>query len=665
MDRQAFFTTQIVSSDDLGRLEDAIEAAMARVQADQFQFCKGILAGLDIGLLGTLSVTITPGVAYDGTALSTSGGVQRIAVPALQTVNLGIASAGGSTIPTVAGQKIAVLLVAQFARNEYQDRTQQDGSSAPYRWDESFQLAVLASAPGTSPAYPTPAAGQVVLMGCLMSVGQTVVAATNLDYAQRMEGFWQGGPAGVALPLAIGEAVQAVAGVTYGNLQVTPILNTNTVRVNQGWVNGGNSALRLAAPAYFDLTTLGAGLTCIALLYLDLSGVPQAVFGAAVGSSPVAPDHSIGYPLAEVTLRGSGLSSPPYLLSGDVADVRPFLARPVPQAVRRRHEATGDGTTTVFTMPWSYVVGGTSLNVFDNGALDAAAAYTETDSTHVTFAVAPTSGHVLVFEADIPLGALTTVPHAATHRAGGSDPIDLGFADVDGFVETVERSLWANPTVQNGFATAVTAGRVRAIIGGQPLKNTATTALTLPTLTANSTYFVYGHNNGDGTIAFEVTTVAPDGTNLYKTGDATRLFLGSFMTDNGAEIYPFEKRGRHVRLMGYSVVGPTTFGLGGTGPAYGLPRTTTNNTGGGAGTRMTWSHIPGTARIARTEFTYTGSASQLIIQAYDQTDAFSSDVGIWNGTTSDVIDIPLSTSQTFMVVGDTNTTRFVLLGYQE
>lgn len=72
---------------------------------------------------------------------------------------------------------------------------------------------------------------------------------------------------------------------------------------------------------------------------------------------------------------------------------------------------------------------------------------------------------------------------------------------------------------------------------------------------ANSTwYYVYARNNS-GTIAFEISTTAPDGPRAIKSGDATRRYLGCFPTlSTGAPVPLRASRGRYVyRVSGCAV----------------------------------------------------------------------------------------------------------------
>src|SRR4051812_38259028 len=83
MDRQNWFDTQLVGSDDLGATEEAVEVAIGRVSDDHLHLLKGVLSGLAVAASGSFSVAVAAGVGYDATA----GRAQRMAVATPQTVD--------------------------------------------------------------------------------------------------------------------------------------------------------------------------------------------------------------------------------------------------------------------------------------------------------------------------------------------------------------------------------------------------------------------------------------------------------------------------------------------------------------------------------------------------------------------------------------------------
>lgn len=79
-----------------------------------------------------------------------------------------------------------------------------------------------------------------------------------------------------------------------------------------------------------------------------------------------------------------------------------------------RHNAVGDGLQTVFTMPQAYTVGGQHLLVFSGTTLMTPGTdYTETNSTTITFNVAPLDGQVLSFI--VPNTGNTVIDSTVTH----------------------------------------------------------------------------------------------------------------------------------------------------------------------------------------------------------------------------------------------------------
>ena len=67
----------------------------------------------------------------------------------------------------------------------------------------------------------------------------------------------------------------------------------------------------------------------------------------------------------------------------------------------------------------------------------------------------------------------------------------------------------------------------------------SSTTITTAGLAANTWYYVYCYNDGTATLAFDVSTTAPDISNTFKTGDATRRYLGCFTTESASKIVPF------------------------------------------------------------------------------------------------------------------------------
>lgn len=83
-------------------------------------------------------------------------------------------------------------------------------------------------------------------------------------------------------------------------------------------------------------------------------------------------------------------------------------------------------------------------------------------------------------------------------------------------------------------------------------------------LASSDWYYVYAYNNA-GTIAFEISTTAPDGPRATKSGDATRRYLGCFPTTSaGAPIPLRASRGRYVYRHSGSAAADTRVLTGGS-----------------------------------------------------------------------------------------------------
>ena len=80
----------------------------------------------------------------------------------------------------------------------------------------------------------------------------------------------------------------------------------------------------------------------------------------------------------------------------------------------------------------------------------------------------------------------------------------------------------------------------------------AETTLT-PSRTASAWQYVYAYASTTSyTPAFEVCTTEPVvyfGTARHKTGDASRRYIGAFLTDGSSNIYDFRRRGDEVRWL--------------------------------------------------------------------------------------------------------------------
>lgn len=90
-------------------------------------------------------------------------------------------------------------------------------------------------------------------------------------------------------------------------------------------------------------------------------------------------------------------------------------------------------------------------------------------------------------------------------------------------------------------------GAVLVTVGGvwEVLSNFTTASTINPTTLAggsfaNSTrYYVYAYDSGGGTLAFAVSTSAPDAGLRYMSGDTTKFFVTTFLTSSSGTIYPY------------------------------------------------------------------------------------------------------------------------------
>ncbi|MHB1273603.1 MAG: hypothetical protein ACYCZD_12715 [Rhodanobacter sp.] len=128
----------------------------------------------------------------------------------------------------------------------------------------------------------------------------------------------------------------------------------------------------------------------------------------------------------------------------------------------------------------------------------------------------------------------------------GTEPVELGIAGdksapngaflPPGYIDGLQMQ-WVSATavtVSHGAAYVPSLGRVMRVPNA--------IALTGLTLTASTFYHLYLYDNV-GTPSVECVTTAPDasynGTARAKTGDTSRRYIGSVLTDAGGNIYSF------------------------------------------------------------------------------------------------------------------------------
>lgn len=100
-------------------------------------------------------------------------------------------------------------------------------------------------------------------------------------------------------------------------------------------------------------------------------------------------------------------------------------------------------------------------------------------------------------------------------------------------------------------------GLLDPFVVGSPL------ALSLGTLGASDEYFVYAYNAG-GTLTLEVSGTAPEPSLDFKSGDTSRVYLGSFLTDGAGRAIPQSQCGRRYVLGGAATITGTPLDCGST-----------------------------------------------------------------------------------------------------
>lgn len=120
-----------------------------------------------------------------------------------------------------------------------------------------------------------------------------------------------------------------------------------------------------------------------------------------------------------------------------------------------------------------------------------------------------------------------------------------------------------------GSATSLSVASGRAYIPslGRTLELPATYTLSGLALTASTWYHAYLYLDG-ATPKFELVTTAPSavyyGTARTKTGDTSRRYIGSVLTDSGGSIWPFIISNGLVMYQGYINQNPFTALIAGT-----------------------------------------------------------------------------------------------------
>ncbi len=156
----------------------------------------------------------------------------------------------------------------------------------------------------------------------------------------------------------------------------------------------------------------------------------------------------------------------------------------------------------------------------------------------------------------------------------GSEPVELGIAGD----KNAPNGAFLPPGYIDGLqmqwvsATAVTVSSGAAYIEslGRVLRSPNAIALTGLVLAASTFYHLYLYDNA-GTPAIECVTTAPDapynGTARAKTGDTSRRYIGSVLTDASGNVYQFRQAGQVISYLYNLVSGIPTFRILGGGTA--------------------------------------------------------------------------------------------------
>jgi hypothetical protein len=135
---------------------------------------------------------------------------------------------------------------------------------------------------------------------------------------------------------------------------------------------------------------------------------------------------------------------------------------------------------------------------------------------------------------ELTTGDLTLPGNAST--ALGAVPLQQLNALIPADYISGLKMAWVSST-----SVSVSSGAAVLSSTGSPLTNTGTLTLS-PSLAAATFYHVYLYNNA-GTAAIEAVTTAPAaayfGTARAKTGDTSRRYLGSFLTNSSSQIIKF------------------------------------------------------------------------------------------------------------------------------
>jgi len=410
-------------------------------------------------------------------------------------------------------------------------------------------------------------------------------AALSVELTVQSEG-------GTTIPVYNNPSVPANGEVSYeggGGWQLLeagiPTESPQFPAVTANEVYAGPSSGSAALPSFRSL--VAADLPTIPLSSLAPIAA-DTVVANATGSSAPPTAVTLGSTLA---FEGGSLSVAPFPATTLVGNAASSSA--VPGAITIGSgislsslgvlSATGSGGTVTsvgLSMPSDFTVAGSPVT--SSGTLTVTR---NTQNANCVFA-GPSSGAAAIptyrslVVADLPSIAADTVLANATGSSASPTAVTLGSGlafNAGQLTNTVSipQDYISGLKMTWNSATSISVSSGAAYIPSLAVcfANSGTLTLSGLSLTASTWYHVYLYSNS-GTAAIECVTTAPSspyyGTARTKTGDTSRRYVGSVLTDASSNIYQFEHIGTTVKyecnvapapfavLLGGSATTPTT-----------------------------------------------------------------------------------------------------------